>query len=361
MEAAVRSRRVTVRPAPDGMAYLTVLGPMPEVVGAYTSLRARASAVVGGQCPEERPDGRGTGAVMADTATRLLSGRAAGEAQPVEVHLVMTDRALMGTGDPGRSVFEPARVPGHGSVPAPVARAWLRRGLEGPAEEAGVDAARVWVRRLYTSPDGRDLVALDSRRRLFRGLLRRMLVLRDDVCTTPWCEAPIAHADHTVPARDGSPTSYAAGNGKCARCNLGKEAPGWVTELVPAVTTGAGCAAGEAHGARGAAGQASVTRAGAMGPPRQRSSRLITVTTPLGRVYESEPPPLLGWGSAPPGMPTPPPPPPRLRPRAQPWAPGRKRPCRRPRALPSSSTARRRARRPRLTSHLERELCRLLS
>ncbi len=85
----------------------------------------------------------------------------------------------------------------------------------------------MWVRRLYTTPDGRDLVAMDSRRRLFGGLLRRMLVLRDDVCTTPWCEAPIAHADHTTPARDGGPTSFREGAGKCARCNQGKEAPGW--------------------------------------------------------------------------------------------------------------------------------------
>ena len=75
MEAAARSRRVTVRPAPDGMAYLSVLAPLRESVGAYAALRARAAAVVGGQCPDEAPEGRGVGAVMADTATRLLSGR----------------------------------------------------------------------------------------------------------------------------------------------------------------------------------------------------------------------------------------------------------------------------------------------
>ena len=90
----------------------------------------------------------------------------------------------------------------------------------------------MWVRRLYTTPDGRDLVAMDSRRRLFGGLLRRMLVLRDDVCTTPWCEAPIVHADHTTPARDGGRTGYEDGNGKCARCNQTKEAPGWRTRVI---------------------------------------------------------------------------------------------------------------------------------
>ena len=90
----------------------------------------------------------------------------------------------------------------------------------------------MWVRRLYTTADGRDLVAMDSRRRLFGGLLRRMLVLRDDVCTTPWCEAPIVHADHTTPARDGGRTGFEDGNGKCARCNQTKEAPGWRTRVI---------------------------------------------------------------------------------------------------------------------------------
>ena len=53
-----------------------------------------------------------------------------------------------------------------------------------------------------------------------------MLVLRDDVCTTPWCDAPIAHADHPQPVRDSGPTDWRNGSGKCARCNHVKEAPG---------------------------------------------------------------------------------------------------------------------------------------
>ena len=298
MEEAVRSRRVTVRPAPDGMGYLTVLGPLVEVVGAYASVRGHAAAVVTGQCPDELPEGRAVGAVAADRALRLLSGRDVGQQQPVEVHLVMTDRALLGTGDPQRSPMEPARIPGHGSIPAPVARASLKgepaagpaTGVSGGGDgvrigakpdggatasarpgagagEEGDDQAAVWVRRLYTSPDGRDLVAMDSRRRYFSGLLRRMLVLRDDVCSTPWCEAPIVHADHTTPARDEGRTSFASGTGKCARCNYGKEAPGWAAVVAEATSTGAG-------------------------------GRLqLRLTTPVGRHYTSESPPLLGWGS----------------------------------------------------------------
>jgi len=289
MEAAVKSRRVSVRPAPDGMAYLTVLGPLKDVVGAHAAVQARARGVVGGQCPEELPEGRGVGAVAADTALRLLSGRAVGQPQPVEVHLVMTDRSLLGTGDGDRSPFEPARIPGHGSVPAPVARSWLREGLTDPSEPAvsrdpvtqAVPVARVWVRRLYTTPEGRDLVAMDSRRRLFGGLLRRMLVLRDDVCTTPWCEAPIVHADHATPVREHAETTFEEGNGKCTRCNHGKEAPGWRTRVI-------------------------LTQPGVDEPPPERTGRagaeararrVVRVTTPLGHSYDAEPPPLLGWGS----------------------------------------------------------------
>ena len=289
MHDAVTSRRVTTRPAPDGMAYLTVLGPMVEVVGAAAALRRRGQSVVSGQCPEEHPAGRGIGAVEADTALRLLSGRAAGKAQPVEVHLVMTDRSLLGTGDPDRSVMEPARIPGHGSLPAPVTRAWVRGDAGGTSSDGGSTrgstadaggggskndgsaegvpgatldrAAAVWLRRLYTTPDGRDVVAMDSRRRYFTGHLRRMLVLRDDVCRPPWCEAPIAHADHTVPARDEGATSFGQGGGRCARCNYGKEAPGWAAIVMAE------------HG--------------------------IRLTTPVGHAYVSRPPPLLGWGSDP--------------------------------------------------------------
>ena len=160
----MKSRRVTVRPAPDGMAYLSVLGPLKDVVGAYAAVQARSRAVVRGQCPDEGPQGRGVGAVAADTALRVLSGRETGQLQPVEVHLVITDRALLGSGDPDRSVFEPARIPGHGSVPAPVARAWLREGLDRPRRPAPrsipspVTATRRQVApRRRVAPDGTTL------------------------------------------------------------------------------------------------------------------------------------------------------------------------------------------------------------
>lgn len=171
-----------------------------------------------------------------------------------------------GSGDVGElrplAVMEAARIPGHGSVPAPVARCWIRDADEGS----------VWLRRLHTSPDGRNLVAMDSRRRVFSGPLRRMLVLRDDRCTTPWCDGNIAHADHATPARDGGPTDFRTGNGKCARCNYAKQAPGWKTTVpVPPAPNG-----------------------DVELPPHE-----LEITTPVGRRYRSLAPPLLGWGWSP--------------------------------------------------------------
>ncbi len=186
-------------------------------------------------------------------------------------------------------------------------------------------AARVWVRRLYTTPDGRDLVAMDSRRRVFGGMLRRMLVLRDDVCTTPWCEAPIVHADHARPVREHAETSYEEGNGKCTRCNYGKEAPGWRTRVILAGATHAqptpdshsdsdsdsdhdsesdhdsgrrdgelGDRASDEHGENPRGERIAGDRAG---EDASRARRVVRVTTPLGHTYDAEPPPLLGWGS----------------------------------------------------------------
>jgi hypothetical protein len=320
------------------MAYLSVLGPLKDVVGAHAALLARSRAVVGGQCPEEA-QGRGVGAVAADTALRLLSGRAVGQLCPVEVHLVMTDRSLLGTGEAHRSVFEPARIPGHGSVPAPVARSWLREGTSGTdtpgphgaadVRAGGAGQASVWLRRLYTSASGQDLVAMDSRRRVFAGLLRRMLVLRDDVCVTPWCGAPVVHADHAVAVREGGPTSWANGDGRCARCNHVKEAPGWsvtVTDPGPQLPVLDGVR--EQPGTVGGSARAAVSRANA----RSVRPRRVMVRTPTGHVYASSPPPLLGWGSE--GPPT--------------------------AGQPAGSVAAVAMRRPRLSSRLERQLCRYL-
>ena len=85
----------------------------------------------------------------------------------------------------------------------------------------------MWLRRLFTRPDDGTLVAMDARGRAFDGERRRFLVIRDEICRTPWCDAPVRHADHITRATDGGPTTVENGQGLCEACNYAKEAAGW--------------------------------------------------------------------------------------------------------------------------------------
>ncbi len=304
---AAASRCVSVRPAPDGMAYLSVLGRMTDVVGAHASLlaaeRARFVATGDPQVDAARAqDDRGRGAWLADTALERLSGRAEGEAQPVEVSLVMDEPAFFpgradatgcdhdeddreGTAAGSSASVREGRVemPGWGPVPASMAREHLLRLLDEDTDE-DIDEHTVaaggrtdersrpagfWLRRLWTSPNGRDLVAMDSRRRFFHGGLRRLLELRDPTCRVPWCDAPARQIDHVVPAAHGGATSAANGAGLCQCHNLVKEEPGWTLEVT---TTGLDPGAG----------------------PHE-----IRLTTPTGRAHDCPAPPIFGAGRSP--------------------------------------------------------------
>jgi hypothetical protein len=141
----------------------------------------------------------------------------------------MTDRTLF-QGD-----SEPARLAGYGIVPAGWARAVINPGQDRPgndSETAGsTDSSRrdldTWLRRIYTAPATGDLVAMDSRARLFPAGLRRFIRARDQTCRAPYCDAPIRHHDHVVPWHDGGATSLGNGAGLCEACNHTKEIPGW--------------------------------------------------------------------------------------------------------------------------------------
>lgn len=221
-DRAAADRRVTVRPAENGMAYLTAVIPLAQAVACHRALAdTTATAVAMGEA-----DGRTGHQVMADTLVERLTGQSSATGTPVEVQLFMTDTALFGTDD------TPARFPGHGSLPAGIARDLI-----------GSSEADVYLRRLYTAPDDGQLVAMDSRRRSFPALLRRMVILRDDLCRTPYCDAQIRHVDHATPHAGGGETSWDNASGLCARCNYAKENPGWVHAAGPAhldVTTPTG-------------------------------------------------------------------------------------------------------------------------
>ena len=230
-------RAVTVRPAPETMSYLTGYLPVAQGVAAYAALKAAADSL------KAQGDERTRGQIMADTLVQRVTGQGQADVVPVEVSVVMTDQALFNTGEGAQ---EPAHLDGFGPVPADLARRLLL------ADDA---TAKVWLRRLYTDPETGELAAIDARRRLFEGPLRRLLVARDQWCRTPWCDAPIRHADHVRPAAQGGETDVGNGQGLCEACNQAKQAPGWTARRVS-------------------------------GP----AGRQVRTTTPTGHLYRSRPP-----------------------------------------------------------------------
>jgi hypothetical protein len=203
-------RRVTLRPAPDTMTLLTGFLPVAQGVAAYAALTRDADLL------KQQGDLRTRGQLMADLMVERLTGQQRATDVPVEVQIVMTDRALLGD---DRSA---ANVAGHGPIPGGLARRLV------------ADAATAWVRRLYTSPADGSLVSMDSRRRTFDGTLRQFLIIRDQTCRTPWCDAPIRHADHVRATSDSGTTSASNGQGLCEACNYTKALPGWSARPVRA-------------------------------------------------------------------------------------------------------------------------------
>ncbi|MFC7405382.1 HNH endonuclease [Georgenia alba] len=241
-ERAVAERRVSLRPAPApegaGMCYLTALLPLAQGVGAYATLTRDAQRLRGGGDPRTKAQ------LMADLLTTRLTatsdpttndtnatteagvppGAGPGPvvpgppAVPVAVSVMLSDAALLGGVDEEAAVLSAEGVAGQ-VIPARVARA-----LVGQSLREGVGA---WIRRLYATPGG-ELVAMTSRQRFFPAGLAEFLTLRDQgTCRMPYCDAPIRHADHVIPAAEDGQTTATGGQGLCEACNHTKQAPGW--------------------------------------------------------------------------------------------------------------------------------------
>ena len=212
LERCVEERSVSVRPAPGNMAYLTALLPMPQAVAAFANLRQSAQTVIA----TGDASGRAQHQVMADLLVERLTGQEEAAAVPTEIHLIMQASSLFAPGD------DPAWFPGVGPIPAQAARDFVT-----------ANEAAMFIRRLYTRPEDGQLVRMDSRRREFSGLLRRMVTFRDDVCRTPWCEVPIKHIDHADSFASGGETEWDNSSGLCAACNYAKELAGWNHKATP--------------------------------------------------------------------------------------------------------------------------------
>ncbi len=239
VRGAETDRRVTIRPAPDTMARLSGLLPVAQGVAAYAALVGAADRLIA------VGDSRSRGQLMADLLVQRLTGQSQAADVPVEINLIMTDQALLHPDGPDGN--EPAHLDGHGPVPAELARSLI---LDPP------DTTPMWIRRLYTTPDGTALAAMDSRRRNFTRNQRHYLRVQDQTCRTPWCDAPIRHTDHIQPAEHGGPTTVTNAQGLCEACNYAKQAPGWHTKPNPS--------------------------------PNGRPATITT--TPTGHTYQSRPP-----------------------------------------------------------------------
>jgi len=289
------------------MSYLTGLLPVAQGVAVYAALARAADSL------RATGDERGRGQIMADTLVERITGQTTAAQVPVEVQLVITDRSLftgiLNCGKNGDAhgfpdgldaenrgnksegsipvtesavVDEPAYFPGYGIVSGQWARNLIAAALPEQRPPQDPDPAPdpvaspdpvpdpdpaavpvpvpVTLRRLYLEPTTGELVAMDSKARQFPPGLARLIRARDQICRTPWCDAPIRHIDHIRPHAENGPTSYTNGQGLCEACNQAKEAPGWTS-----------------HTAR---------------TPGQRHT--VQTSTPTGHTYRSTAPPLPG-------------------------------------------------------------------
>jgi hypothetical protein len=184
---------------------------------------------------------------MADTLVVRLLGVEQPTALPVTTHVVVADDVLFGHEEDG------AQLDGFGPIPAELARELAKTG----AQQGLAD-----LRRLYVRPESGALVAADTRSRSFTPALAQLIDLRDQICRTPWCDAPIRHHDHVVAAAEDGETSLANGQGLCEACNYAKEAIGWRARPAP----------GERHTVQGLTPAGQCYRSGA--PPLPGRARL---------------------------------------------------------------------------------------
>ncbi|MCW2134052.1 HNH endonuclease [Arthrobacter sp. VKM Ac-2550] len=288
---AETERHVSCRPAPDTMAQVSCLVPVVRGVAVLAALTKEADRL------KAQGDERSRGQLMADIFVERVTGQPAENPAKIEVQLVMTDRTLfqgdsepahltgygivpaqwardlIRTGDTDDGVEGTAGNaddpgigggPNNGTAkklkvtdgPVPADDAGAGTGDTGNAGdsdagktgEAGTatgppgfkrkasgnsEDVEVWVRRLYTAPGTGQLLGMDSRARLMPAGMQRVIQARDQLCRTPWCDAPIRHHDHVVPWRDAGETTEVNGQGLCEACNLAKESEGWDAQTVP--------------------------------------------------------------------------------------------------------------------------------
>ncbi|MEU9820000.1 DUF222 domain-containing protein, partial [Pseudonocardia alni] len=109
VHAARAERRITLRPAPDAMSYLTAYVPVEQGAACLAALH---KAFVEVQV-DPQPLTRTRGQVLADTLVERVTGQATATAVNLEVQVTVPVQALL---DPQSPL--PAEIPGLGPIPA---------------------------------------------------------------------------------------------------------------------------------------------------------------------------------------------------------------------------------------------------
>ncbi|TQL73619.1 HNH endonuclease [Enteractinococcus coprophilus] len=233
------SRRVATHPAGDGMAFFTAYGPAPVIQNMMNAVESKAKTIMNsGHSKDANGQKRTRDQVMFDVLAQWCTGKANPmAASKVDLVVLMTPQTLLGQSHTA------AWLAGHGPIPAHIARQWL-------ADED----LHVLLRRLFTDPTATQLLGMESRGRNFPAGLRKMMLMRDNGCRNPFCEATMKDGDHIEGHAKGGKTALNNGSGLCGYCNQLKENRGW---------------------------------------KHTGDAQSLTVTTPTGHEYTKPPAPLL--------------------------------------------------------------------
>ncbi|MCW4466595.1 HNH endonuclease [Glutamicibacter sp. MNS18] len=202
--------------------------PLPEGLALKQYLESQARNL------QQRGDKRTHDQLGCDLLMSALTGAGDGPFPlKLDLQLIMTERSLF------LGANEPAVLPGYGVIPAQYARRLLAApyNVDSPEDESYDQGtafrlkATAAFQRLFTAPGGQDLVAMDSRHRIFPKILKGFIADRDVYCRTPYCTNRASQADHVVQAALGGPTSIHNGAWRCRSCNLSKETPTWREKL----------------------------------------------------------------------------------------------------------------------------------
>lgn len=223
---ATRHIKFTARPSAGTMIIRAEL-PLVAGMAMKTDIKATAQSLKAGG------DQRTRAQIEADYLTSFCTNPEAKVPVTLNLGLIMTDKTLF-LGD-----RQPARLEGYGVISPQYARE-LVAGEEilnnmvlgefgRPRDPAFVETleATVELIRLYTAPGDRELIAMDSKARIFPEKMKKFVRIRDQHCRTPYCDGLIEEIDHVTQAYLGGHTCVINSDGRCKFCNQAKETPGW--------------------------------------------------------------------------------------------------------------------------------------